>query len=311
MIVSAPCRLHFGLFHVPVEGLTHWPDGRPIRKFGGLGMMVREPRIRVQVTTADIDSAHGPLADRALQFARLLPRTLCYRIEAEGPPEHVGLGVGTALGLSVGTAILGTERFTELPHRLGRGQRSGIGLHGFRCGGFLVDRGKFDQELPEIQERIEFPKSWRIVLARPATKTRWHGEQERSAFARSRDHALALDTTARLLQLAEQRIVPALKSQQLDDFGDAITEFNRLAGLPFAHDQGGLYADPNIEKLLDALIEHGVHGAGQSSWGPTVFAFTKNDSEACELVQWMQAQFEFLEDLTITSADNLGFQHTV
>ena len=42
--VVAPCRLHFGLFHVPVDGLTHYPDGRPVRKFGGLGMMIENPR---------------------------------------------------------------------------------------------------------------------------------------------------------------------------------------------------------------------------------------------------------------------------
>ena len=35
--VVAPCRLHFGLLHVPTIGFTHWPDGTPVRKFGGVG----------------------------------------------------------------------------------------------------------------------------------------------------------------------------------------------------------------------------------------------------------------------------------
>src|SRR5438046_2232982 len=98
--VVAPCRLHFGLFHVPVEGLTHWPDGTTVRRFGGVGLMIDRPRVVVRVEPADDWSAEGPLADRALGYARRAAafvrseqrRPVRVTVE-ECPPEHVGLGV--------------------------------------------------------------------------------------------------------------------------------------------------------------------------------------------------------------------------
>ena len=103
--VVAPSRLHFGLLHVPVAGLIHWPDGTPVRHFGGLGLMIDRPGLEVRVEPADEWSATGPLADRALGFAYRL--TGCkpdfagrhFRIDViHAPPEHVGLGVGTQFG---------------------------------------------------------------------------------------------------------------------------------------------------------------------------------------------------------------------
>ena len=50
--VVAPSRLHFGLFHVPVAG-DPWPDGLPVRCFGGVGLMVEEPAVVVVEPAAD------------------------------------------------------------------------------------------------------------------------------------------------------------------------------------------------------------------------------------------------------------------
>ena len=36
------------------------------------------------------------------------------------------------------------------------------------------------------------------------------------------------------------------------------------------------------------IREFGVPGAGQSSWGPTVFAVTANDEEARRLIEWVR-----------------------
>ena len=55
--VTAPSRLHFGLFHVPAAGLTHWPGpddepGLPVRSFGGVGLMIDRPGVVVTVRPA-------------------------------------------------------------------------------------------------------------------------------------------------------------------------------------------------------------------------------------------------------------------
>ena len=59
--VTTPCRLHFGL-------LAYNPD--EARQFGGLGMMVKAPCIRVRLQIADQFQAVGPESDRALAFVK-------------------------------------------------------------------------------------------------------------------------------------------------------------------------------------------------------------------------------------------------
>jgi beta-RFAP synthase len=319
MTVVAPCRLHFGLFHVPVERLTAWPDGTPVRNFGGLGMMVVDPQVRVRVTSSrQFMPANGSLADRATAFAKVVGDRITFpssgsylRFHADGPPEHVGLGVGTALGMTLAFAANDAEGGNyvpqqQLPAVVGRGRRSGIGVHGFYYGGFIVDDGKLGDELPVLRERIDVPSDWRVVLARPPVPGAWHGEAERTAFRRRRSAAEALDTTSRLSRLASEFIVPALKRADFDTFAVNLTDFNRIAGEPFDDDQGGPYAGPAVAGIIDELLEWGVRGVGQSSWGPTVFAFARNEAEATELADRLRDRFPNLADLRVTAADNQG-----
>ncbi len=310
MLVSAPCRLHFGLFHVPADGLHHGTDGTPIRKYGGLGMMVRDQRISVTVDP-DTGSGHepsAPLDARANLIKSKLPGSPPVRISVSGPPEHVGLGVGTALAMSVGTVLGWDPHSDQLPRLLGRGNRSGIGIEGFRRGGFIVDDGKIGDELPIIRERIEVPADWHVVLIRPKIPGDWYGDRERMAFGRNRTPANAFDTTRRLRDLADKQILPALKSNDFEAFSQGITLFNRIAGEPFAVDQGGPYASPVIADLIDQLLAWGVLGTGQSSWGPTVFAFTKSEDEAVRLQIRLMDSRNDIELAGITPADNRGYR---
>src|SRR5439155_14442556 len=122
-IVAAPARLHFGLLSLPSADAqpAFWPDVQgeaiiPARHFGGVGLMVRAPALRIVVHGADRWSAVGPLADRALLCARTVSPALAsffqapppgpFHIEIEqAPPEHHGLGSGTQLALAVARAV--------------------------------------------------------------------------------------------------------------------------------------------------------------------------------------------------------------
>lgn len=320
MTVVAPCRLHFGLFHVPVDGLTHWPDGRPVRRFGGLGLMIQEPATRVSgIMTGEFTPAVGTLACRASDIARIVSEKITLphlngsylHVRADGPPEHIGLGVGTALTLAVAfkarRLLHDPADTTEQDARLlGRGERSGVGLHGFQHGGFIVDDGKLANELPQVRERIEFPAAWRIVLARPAVEAPWHGQAERSAFHRRRPAAEALATTTRLVRTANEFMIPALKREDFEAFAASLTDFNRIAGEPFHDDQGGPYASPAVAAVIDELLSWNVRGVGQSSWGPTVFALTPNEADAHRLAARVRGRFPNLADVCVTAADNEG-----
>jgi beta-ribofuranosylaminobenzene 5'-phosphate synthase len=289
--VTAPSRLHFGLFHVPAGG-----DDPTTRAFGGVGLMIDRPGVVVSVRPAASWQFEGSLASRAQLFAhRFLarhsdpPQPLQVLVERT-PPEHVGLGVGTQLGLAVGKALAveaGEADMTapELAVRVGRGERSAIGVHGFDRGGLIVEPGKAAGEpLSPLLTRVLLPDDWRVVVFTPGASGAWHGGREREAFARAGTSPRPPGLTDALCRVALLGMLPAAVAGDLDGFGEAVHEFNRRAGEPFAAAQGGAYAGPDVEALIAAVRGRGVRGVGQSSWGPSVFAVVGSADAADGLV---------------------------
>ena len=295
--VTAATRLHFGLVRVPGPGE---PAGR---SFGGLGLMIDVPTVTVTAEPAAAWTISGSLADRARSFCeRLNPKTP-FVLTADGPPEHVGLGVGTALGLAVAAAITtcAGRRMSpeELAERSGRGERSGVGVHGFGHGGLVVDRGKAPRAVTSDCQSIPFPADWCVVLVRPTMPATWHGATERAAFARPRPDP---GPGERLERIRDDSIIPAVGRGDFGSFTASLYEYNRLAGEPFAADQGGSYAGPAVAGLVETLRAWGVKGVGQSSWGPTVFAFVECESDARGLVRRIQSDGMVVADTTVASA---------
>ncbi len=306
--VSAPTRLHFGLLHVPACGASDTTVSP--RRFGGLGLMLASPRVVIRVERVGEWSSAGPSAGRAEAFARhVAPAESCFRVVVEEcPAEHSGLGVGTQLGLAVVEAVrreldLPDVTAVELAGLAGRGERSAIGVHGSRSGGFLFDAGKLPgQAVGTILAAVPFP-DWPVLLFRPAGNAPWSGDAERHAFARHR--SASAEVGARLAQLALAGVWPALLDGDYDRFGDALHEYNRVAGEPFAADQGGAYASPAIAGTVAKLRGLGVKASGQSSWGPTVFAICASVAEAESVrEQLLEASPEL--DVVLTTADSSG-----
>jgi beta-ribofuranosylaminobenzene 5'-phosphate synthase len=287
--IVAPSRLHFGLFHVPTAGEHHPGE----RAFGGVGLMIDTPGVVVSARPAEMWQFEGPLASRAqtfaIQFMQALPEASRqpFQVLVERcPTEHTGLGVGTQLGLSVAKALavgtgLTNSTSIALATRIGRGERSAVGVYGFDRGGLLVELGKLPGEhLSPIVSHTSLPDSWRVVLLIPPSPAEWYGSRERLAFATA-----TCGNLEALHRLADNSILPAARAGDLDTFGDAIHEFNRLAGEPFATSQGGTYASPAITELIANLRQLGIRGVGQSSWGPTVFAIVGDSDSALSLVR--------------------------
>jgi beta-RFAP synthase len=290
--VVAPTRLHFGLFHVPRTGAE---EGRA---FGGVGLMVDLPGVVVDVRPAESWQFEGPLASRAQAFAARFMLTMpeeerrAFQVLVErSPAEHTGLGTGTQLGLAVGKALAvacgeGELPSTELAARVGRGERSAVGVHGFDRGGLLVDAGKLPGEaVSPLLAHVSLPEAWRVVLFTPAVAGHWHGEHERRAFA-----AASAGQPGALRRLAEEAIAPAAREGDIVAFGEAVHEFNRKAGEPFAAAQGGAYASREAEELIADVRAWGVSGVGQSSWGPAVFAVAPDSETAVALVRAFRAR---------------------
>jgi beta-RFAP synthase len=304
--VVAPSRLHFGLLNLA-------PPEPTARQFGGVGLMVEAPEVIVRVEAADAWSAAGPSADRAAVFARRAAavggteRPLRVTVE-RCPPQHVGLGVGTQLGLATALAVaheLGrpVPKTAGLALWAGRGERSGVGAHGFVRGGLIVEGGKREADPASVLVgRYEFPADWRVVLARPRTiASPWAGRRERQAFSRPRPIDLVRPLTERMCRVLVLGLLPGLIEEDWEAFGESVHEYNRLAGRMFAEDQGGDYATPEVEQVVTEVRRLGVPGAGQSSWGPTVFAVCPDPERAARLEAELAGRFTDLDVMTTTA----------
>lgn len=312
--VRTPSRLHFGLLNFVPEA-----DG-PDRLFGSAGLMIREPGVILEARQSATWSADGPLAGRALAFARQLASTFPpgslrpQHLHVErAAPEHAGLGTGTQLGLAVASALslaAGLPELTpeELAERIGRGKRSGLGVHGFARGGFLVDGGKRGPGgVAPLVARVDFPEAWRVVLVLPPGQPGLHGEGEGRAFEQLREGNTSPGLTDRLCRLVLLGMLPALIERDLDAFGDAVYEFNRRVGEVFAPVQGGPYAHPGTEEIVEFVRRQKVWGVGQSSWGPAVFAVVGDGERADRLAGGLRVRFGLQEpEVFVSPACNKG-----
>jgi beta-ribofuranosylaminobenzene 5'-phosphate synthase len=297
--VVAPSRLHFGLVNAGnIPGI-------PL--FGGCGLMIDSPGVAVRVEPANEWSGVGPCSDRAVAFAKMVT-TECHRVTVERcPPEHVGLGVGTSLGLAVAKAVRPSATTAELAKLTGRGLRSGVGLHGFDLGGFIVDGGKDNETaLPRLAARHPFPPGWRVVVIVPDQPPAWHGSAEIGAFARLRGSPTAEETARRMRHLLDREIGPAVEAEEYDRFAQAVGEYNRLAGEPFTQEQGGTYAGRVVSALIAAVADLGFPGVGQSSWGPAVLAVCPDPDRAAYLTDVICGRFAGMRSAEVVSAAASG-----
>jgi beta-ribofuranosylaminobenzene 5'-phosphate synthase len=326
IVVQAPSRLHFGLLSLRGErDLAEGPNQASFtnRCYGGVGLMIESPGISIRFKPSKEWSAQGPLAERVLRFTgRFLDSFPHAQRTAAHPaqeimiercaPEHAGLGTGTQLGLAVARGLAEAWQLSispeDLCRRVGRGQRSAIGFHGFIHGGFLVEAGKTnDSRISPLVARVPFPEEWRIVLISPPGKTGLHGFEESEVFQQLTTQRAALHPSEALCRLTLLGLLPALSERNFKNFSESLFDFNRLAGQAFAPSQGGIYAGPHVEEMIHFIQRQGFVGAGQSSWGPTVFAVTEDESAAKDLAARICASFNLQEkDIWVTAASNQG-----
>lgn len=266
------------------------------RKFGSIGVALEEPRLIVEAKPADQLTAEGPESERVLEFAKhfyahhladLLDAPRAHLHVLEAIPPHVGLGSGTQLALAVGSALgrlhdVEIDLF-ELARVMERGRRSSMGIGAFQQGGFLVDgghSGSNDGPSPIIIRR-ELPSDWRFVVVTPEIRPGLSGEEEDQAFVKmERPSAAHAGQIARLLVM---KMLPAVEESDIVSFGEALTEIQKLVGDSFAPVQGGRYANAVSARLIAYLLEQGALGAGQSSWGPTVYGLVRGEEAALAL----------------------------
>ncbi|WP_424016019.1 beta-ribofuranosylaminobenzene 5'-phosphate synthase family protein [Halorubrum xinjiangense] len=297
--VSAGARLHFGFCNL---SLSHE------RLYGALGVGLASPRVvvdaepasGVSVTVEGADGNPTSSADSAPSVrddAREYATTAADLIGVDGArvavreslPRHAGLGSGTQLAAAtlaaVATAHGEPARVRERAPALGRGGRSGVGVATFEAGGFVLDAGhptaRFTTDrpadgewtVPPVAARHAVPDDWRFLLVEPEADAGRSGTAEDDAMRTAVERAEP-GLADRIGGIVTRRVLPAIATDNAEAFGAAVAEIGRLNGAWYADEQGGVYRPP-VGEVVDTLSgDASVFGAGQSSWGPTVYGVT-------------------------------------
>ena len=330
VVVSTTARLHLGQLDL---------NGSLGRLYGGIGVAIEKPLLEVEAESSPDLVASGEQAGKAELLAR---RFLAFyglgggaRLRVLGAlPEHVGLGSGTQLALSIATALARLHGVdappSELAAAVNRGEsRSGIGLGAFEGGGFILDGGLQCEAgrragippeapvragasgsppvpVPPILFRHPFPEDWSFVVAIPQLPGGLSGQKESNAF--SGLPPMPDEVSGRVCRLVIMQLLPALLEKDIRSFGRALTEIQVSVGTHFAPAQGGVFSSPLSEELVDLFLNHGACGAGQSSWGPAVYGLAPDVSTANRLASTVRA---FLNgrceaQVLVTRARNCG-----
>lgn len=302
--IRAHARLHMGFLDL---------NGTLSREFGSIGVSLNELYTDIEIARVGVESSTrsgapetNPIAVetnetipereilRAVDYANRI-RTYCasdahYVLRIHRViPGHVGLGSGTQLSLAIGTGITKLEKREDISEEqiaevLGRGQRSGVGVHTFKQGGFVMDGGKGGTTLvPPLLTRMVFPENWRILLLLDSEREGLSGNDEVRAFENL--PVFPSDQAAHLCRLALMQLLPGLAERNAQLFGRAVTEIQNIVGDHFAPAQGGRYTSSSISRWLYRFPDLGACGIGQSSWGPTGFVLFESEQQMLDALE--------------------------
>jgi beta-RFAP synthase len=303
--IRVPARLHLGFLDL---------NGGLGRRFGSIGLPHSEPETVLSLSRAGKAGAEGPDSERAARYLDTLCRHLgiggTHRLVVEQAiPRHAGLGSGTQIALAVSAALRTLHGLPLEPQAdatlLDRGARSGIGIASFRAGGVIVDGGKLAPDAPPpVLAQLPFPEEWRVILILDRAQSGIHGSAEIKAF---RDlptfpAGMAADICRHVLMGA----MPALVERDLARFGNAVSAIQHMVGTHFAPVQGGVFTSKPVAALADRLAQAGAAGIGQSSWGPTGFAFAASQMAASAMVDAVRGSAPEGIEMRIVSGRNHG-----
>lgn len=308
-MVTVPARLHLGFLD---------PAGGHGRRFGGIGLAISGLETRITIRRAASTVIEGPERDRVRAHLETMQAILgvagAHHLTVdEAVPAHAGLGSGTQIALAVAA---GMRRLHDRPldvegdaAELGRGARSGLGIGLFRTGGFVVDGGRGPSTtVPPVVSQVPFPEEWRVVVMLDPARQGAHGPGEAAAFAAL--PPFPPESAADNCRLVLMQALPALVERDLPGFGAAIAALQSRIGDYFAPIQGGgRFNSPQVAAALELLDAAGAVGIGQSSWGPTGFAFAADGAAADRLLQRLDRDGRFRSlDIRVCRGLNRGAQ---
>jgi beta-RFAP synthase len=278
--VITSARLHLGFLDL---------NGDLGRRFGSIGLSIDAFETSIEVRQSSKFEVFGFERERSERLGIRIAESLGLDAASavtvlSAIPAHAGLGSGTQLALAIASAF---RRFCGLApdpagdaRLLGRGARSGVGAALFERGGFVVDAGRGpNTDFPPIVSRLAFPPDWRILLIMDPSVEGAHSEGERLAFAGL--PRLSAESASEICRRTLMQILPGTAERDLTAFGDGVGAIQAILGDHFSPVQGGgRFTSQAVGRVAERLGAWGARGVGQSSWGPTGFAFAPDPEQA-------------------------------
>ena len=303
--IISPARLHFGFLGIN--------NNQSDNLLGGIGLSIDKFHTKITMKK----NAKITVKGKSLNKASLFLNTFCRKKKIKpnfflniekSSPQHIGLGSGTQLALSIGRAVsdlsnlnLNTKKIAQI---LNRSYRSNVGLMNFKHGGFLIDlkiKNKFFTNI----DKVFFPEDWKIILIKD-TKQGLHGKNEVDAFKKIRSFPKI--NHIKLTDLVLFKIYPSLIEKNFDEFSKAVSKLQNVMGKYFNVFQNGVFSSLEVSNVLNFLKKENVSGYGQTSWGPTGFALFPSIKKAEEMKLKLKKRFSSCKNLEfiICSGKNSG-----
>lgn len=308
MEIETSARLHLSLIDL---------NGSEGRMDGGLGITLDKPSLSISCHENDSKTEiffddslkveekevyESKILEASNNMKEYLNIKTNYSFEInEIYPIHQGLGLGTQLALSIGQLIakMNNKNFNvyQLAKIIQRGGTSGIGVHSFANGGFIIDGGhKKDIKNnflpssaskvspPPLLARYDFPTEWNIILATPFSTRGSSGQSEINIFQSYTPVNLA--EVERICYLTLMKVMPAILEKDLDSFGDGI---NKIQSLGFKSIERKLQTN-KVQQIIDCFKENDIPCRGMSSFGSTCFGITDSNTKSIykELLEIME-----------------------
>ena len=279
--VSAGGRLHVGFQNL---ALAHE------RLYGGIGIGLDEPRVRVRARRAETVVAPTGAPRRYAKLAVTILGVPGVELDVERSlPRHVGFGSGTQLALTIYAATaLAYDRepaVREHAPALGRGGRSGVGVATFEGASFVVDAGHPSSAFADgppvsgewtvspVVTRLSLPEEWRFVIVVPDVDVGRNGAVEEASM-RSVVERADPSVADEIASIVTRRLLSGARTGDLERFGAAVERVDRLNGSWYTDVQDDVYPQ-TVSALIEELSdEPSIAGIAQSSWGPAVFGVT-------------------------------------
>jgi beta-ribofuranosylaminobenzene 5'-phosphate synthase len=302
VIIETPSRLHFGI--VNINNINY-----PLYKCAGCA--IQEPRLVASFEENDELIIEGinrrELIERFIEYAKEFNKKVKFRILSE-IPSHAGLGSTTQICLSFSYSLHNVNKKYFDPYKeakkLKLGNISGIGIAAFINGGFIIDSGKNkDDDIANVEFRCNFPEDWVFLLILDKRLKKGLSEEVEYEIIK-RLPATRKENIEEMYDLL-QSMKDAMKEKDIEKFGKSLTRFQYLVGFNFKEAQGGIFSSPIIQEYVDFLLKNGAYGAGQSSWGPLVYALYQKDNLKINI---LKEKLSKDVEIKIAIADNYGYR---